>query len=247
MNVTKVQTRPKKVCHCSYCLEAGHNIKSCKHRDLKEFHRDLRNTAFTYYIERLEGSDSAMYRFYKVIENKVWGPRNIDIGHGRMNYTSESLILYLMNHKIPKKTLYSRDTIIHAIVKLHCCSDASEAEYKSLLQESCTSYLNEITDMRVRNRELNRRKFSENNKRFEVIQVLKEYENTKCECEICMNEDISQDNMVKLKCAHELCKDCFKRIAQIKLNCPFCRNEIKEVETKCLNVVIELQNFKQSY
>jgi hypothetical protein len=269
MNVTRVQlpvqTRPKKVCHCSYCFEAGHNIKTCNHSDLKEFHRNLRNKEHDFYVKwgprNLNGnSDTYMYRFYYYILKKMYSDRNTvyRIDNRRMNYTSESLKLYLMNHNIPKKTLNFLDYIIHAIVKLHCCSDASETEYKALLEASRQNWVNE-ENQRIREeanqialaytiftQQFQTRQREEKYTNLTIVQNLIEYENTLCECDICMEEDILQSNKVTLNCNHELCKDCFKGVVKTKLLCPMCRTDISTVVTKSLNVTTELQAFKQS-
>lgn len=48
-------------------------------------------------------------------------------------------------------------------------------------------------------------------------------------CTICMNEDISHDNMVWLKCTHNLCSQCYDNLIQNA--CPYCRTTIDDNKT----------------
>ena len=48
-------------------------------------------------------------------------------------------------------------------------------------------------------------------------------------CSICMNEDISHENMVWLKCTHKLCSQCYDKL--IQNTCPYCRTTIDNSKT----------------
>ena len=44
-----------------------------------------------------------------------------------------------------------------------------------------------------------------------------------------MNEDISHENMVWLKCTHKLCSQCYDKL--IQNTCPYCRTTIDNSKT----------------
>lgn len=45
-------------------------------------------------------------------------------------------------------------------------------------------------------------------------------------CTICMNENILHDDMVWLKCTHNLCSQCYDKLIQNA--CPYCRTIIDD-------------------
>ena len=44
------------------------------------------------------------------------------------------------------------------------------------------------------------------------------------ECNLCM-ESMRDRGRVALKCAHEMCPECFAKHARVNHTCPFCRDE----------------------
>ena len=68
--------------------------------------------------------------------------------------------------------------------------------------------------------------------------VLELYDNeneSPIECGICLSDDVKTCRMVSLNCGHSMCDKCLDGILDksCNTNCPFCREEISEVETKC--------------
>ena len=55
------------------------------------------------------------------------------------------------------------------------------------------------------------------------------------ECGICLSDNIKICRMVSLNCGHSVCDNCLDGILDKSCNtcCPFCREEISEVETNC--------------
>ena len=53
------------------------------------------------------------------------------------------------------------------------------------------------------------------------------------ECEICFVDNIKDESIVFLKCAHSLCKSCYNKL--VKDECPFCRCVFKRDEPKKKN------------
>ena len=66
-----------------------------------------------------------------------------------------------------------------------------------------------------------------------------------CECGICY-ENISKQNIVKLSCNHEFCKECIKTTINIcktnrkDVNCAFCREKTLSIETSSDKIKLEL-------
>jgi len=51
-------------------------------------------------------------------------------------------------------------------------------------------------------------------------------------CGVCLSDEISNENIVKFGCGHELCGDCTQQLIEKKPCCPFCRADIKKM---CVN------------
>lgn len=59
-------------------------------------------------------------------------------------------------------------------------------------------------------------------------------------CEICQEE---MKNKVTLKCKHEICLQCMFKISDVKLECPYCRDNINIIieQKKVITYVDHLQ------
>ena len=58
------------------------------------------------------------------------------------------------------------------------------------------------------------------------------------DCRICMDDKITQNNILHLKCGHELCLSCYDKL--IKNTCPYCREIIDDkVEGSYGNIDID--------
>ena len=48
-------------------------------------------------------------------------------------------------------------------------------------------------------------------------------------CGVCLSDEISNENIVKFGCGHELCGDCTQQLIEKKPCCPFCRADIEKM------------------
>jgi|LauGreDrversion4_2_1035121.scaffolds.fasta_scaffold24534_4 hypothetical protein len=71
---------------------------------------------------------------------------------------------------------------------------------------------------------------------------------TICECGICLEDNITLKQMVKLNCEHSFCSGCIVRVLETTSvdkvpTCAFCRAGITDIETNCLDIYGKISEF----
>ena len=95
---------------------------------------------------------------------------------------------------------------------------------------------------------------NEPNKKYNIAierKVLDTSINTElCECCICMNNEISQDDIVKLNCEHQFCGDCIistlkqhNKSSELKPGCALCRATMTNIEVANDATLAKMQEF----
>ena len=71
-----------------------------------------------------------------------------------------------------------------------------------------------------------------------------------CECCICMNNEISQVDIVKLNCEHQFCGDCIistlkqhNKSSELKPSCALCRTTMTNIEVANDTTLAKMQEF----
>jgi len=71
-----------------------------------------------------------------------------------------------------------------------------------------------------------------------------------CECCICMNNEISQVDIVKLNCEHQFCGDCIistlkqhNESSELKPGCALCRATMTNIEVANDTTLAKMQEF----
>ena len=64
---------------------------------------------------------------------------------------------------------------------------------------------------------------------------------SECECGICLESNIDLKQMIKLNCQHSFCSGCIVRVLETTSidkvpKCAFCRADIIDIETNCLEI-----------
>jgi hypothetical protein len=147
-----------------------------------------------------------------------------------------------MNRGIPCKDLKNKEEIIHQVNKYYCGPELTFIEY-------CNEYYKHrlmltfiaatrFRELQLQAEQLNRViKYNKPN----IILYSEPPQSTEqiFDCCICY-ESCNNLNIIKLKCNHELCKDCcIKVIDKTKSynNCPLCREPITELKVN--NSIVE--------
>lgn len=94
--------------------------------------------------------------------------------------------------------------------------------------------------------------FSETNNKYNIaLTKLEEEEKVDgCECAICLNDEISSSDIVRLNCEHQFCGDCVistlkthKKSSEFEPRCALCRTDISEIKTNNVDVQSKIQEF----
>ena len=90
-----------------------------------------------------------------------------------------------------------------------------------------------------------------NTKKVQISFYMEPEETVTEECGVCLNDSVRNCNMVLLTdCGHSVCDDCLSGMAECKscnLVCPFCREEIENVEVQCGESFNTLKNHKKVF
>lgn len=75
------------------------------------------------------------------------------------------------------------------------------------------------------------------NKKVQLNYYMDAEDDGACECGVCLNSEVRNCKMVLLTdCGHSVCDDCLNGMAECascNLVCPFCREDIDNVEVQC--------------
>lgn len=94
--------------------------------------------------------------------------------------------------------------------------------------------------------------FSETNNKYNIaLTKLEEEEKVDgCECAICLNDEISSSDIVRLNCEHQFCGDCVistlkthKKSSEFEPRCALCRTDISEIKTNNVDVQAKIQEY----
>ena len=92
--------------------------------------------------------------------------------------------------------------------------------------------------------------FSETNNKFNIALTVLDTEVDGCECAICLNDEISSSDIVRLNCEHQFCGDCVistlkthKKSSGFEPRCALCRTDISEIKTNNADVQSKIQEF----
>jgi len=93
--------------------------------------------------------------------------------------------------------------------------------------------------------------FSEGNNKYNIaLTKLEEEKVDVCECAICLNDEISSSDIVRLNCEHQFCGDCIistlkthKKTSEFEPRCALCRTDISEIKTNNADVQSKIQEY----
>ena len=93
--------------------------------------------------------------------------------------------------------------------------------------------------------------FSETNNKYNIaLTVLEVGQAEVCECAICLNDEISSSDIVRLNCEHQFCGDCVistlkthKKSSGLEPRCALCRTDISEIKTNNAEVQSKIQEY----
>ena len=92
--------------------------------------------------------------------------------------------------------------------------------------------------------------FSETNNKYNIALTSGEGEVDGCECAICLNDEISSSDIVRLNCEHQFCGDCVistlkthKKSSEFEPRCALCRTDISEIKTNNVDVQAKIQEY----
>jgi len=93
----------------------------------------------------------------------------------------------------------------------------------------------------------------ETNKKYNIALSKLEEENEEvevCECAICLNDEISSSDIVRLNCEHQFCGDCIittlkthKKSSGFEPRCALCRTDIAEIKTNNTDIQEKIQEY----
>jgi len=90
-----------------------------------------------------------------------------------------------------------------------------------------------------------------NTKKVQISFYMEPEKALKEECGVCLNTEVFNCKMVLLtNCGHSVCDDCLSGMAECiscNLVCPFCREEIENVEVQCGESFNTLKNHKKVF
>ena len=91
---------------------------------------------------------------------------------------------------------------------------------------------------------------SETNNKYNIALTSGEGEVDGCECAICLNDEISSSDIVRLNCEHQFCGDCVistlkthKKSSEFEPRCALCRTDISEIKTNNVDVQAKIQEY----
>lgn len=131
--------------------------------------------------------------------------------------TKKSLYLWLTNHYI----LNSRLIYYYAIIRCKLSRRTKQTEREKIIMTIIKCLLKETEQEIIYFNEIPN-----------VSNELYIIDNTPAECCICMKENISQMNMIKLLCNHEFCVDCLSTYINLdgaEKYCFLCREPITDI------------------
>jgi hypothetical protein len=215
---------------CSFCRQAGHNIKTCNDIRIQNFEtrcaQEVQNYNYSYYDFQQWLRENYTRDTDNILLLKVFTKQKFHvIGNIYLDICIEYISLYIFSKYNISGVNQNEENIQY-----------NEGNYR--VPEILNDYYENLRILvrdELRNNNIEKYKLI---KKCSVSVFVEnkenEYMTINRECNICYDEKIN-NKFVKLNCSHEFCGDCIVKILKtpkITPCCAFCRDEIKTLTFK---------------